>query len=495
MKRFNQEKITASNPKFKLINDNFSNTKFSLNPLLHFSKPTGENLAKQADILSKLQNPVIYFITYLPKIYLSLIRECANFIYNKKTLKVFKESINVNKSIIFVSHLIQNNGLSSKNELFYGPLPFVKNNNKIGNLILLVDHQKKSFARNSNTNLNKEYLLIPKTVPFKKLIVLLRDQIFDFIFIVLKISSMKKFNLNDLLLLLELAALQLSREVFADLYLAQNITEACKSTGAEKIILTFEGHPFEVQVVKRISKVINPINIYLYILAPIVPSQDGLFKSIEMVANQATICVTGGYVKKYIVSKIDINPKQIKIVGSSKHVKGKLGSKRRLHIKNVLFTPEGYESATYEMFEAALYCAANYPELDIVFRFHPNYPLESIKKEMHKANSLKNFRLSNEKLSYDLERASFCVYKSSAVGIQSLTYNLQQIYYSQGKYDMDPLNISAVPHYKAMNMQCLAKYIVNFKFKSVLTNNKLIHKKIQIYQGFYSPLDLYFFQI
>jgi hypothetical protein len=495
MKRFNQEKITANNPKFKLLNDNFSNTKFSLNPLMHFSKPTGENLSKQADILSKLQNPVIYFITYLPKIYLSVIREFVYFIYNKKTLKVFKKSININKSIIFVSHLIQNNGLSSKNELFYGPLPFVKNNNKIGNLILLVDHQKKSFARNSNTNLNKEYLLIPKTVSFKKLIVILCNQIFDFVFVILKISSMKRLNLNDLLLLLELAALQLSREVFADLYLAQNITEACKSTGSKKIVLTFEGHPFEVQAVKKISEVINTINIYLYILAPIVPAQEGLFKSIEMVANQATICVTGGYMKKYIASKIDIDPKRIKIVGSSKHVKGKLGSKRRSHIKNILFTPEGYESATHEMFEAALYCADNYPELDIVFRFHPNYPLESIKKEMYKANSLKNFRFSNEKLSYDLERASFCVYKSSAVSIQSLTYNLQQIYYSQEKYDLDPLNIYAIPHYKAKNMQFLAKYIISFKFKSVLINDKLNHKKIEIYQGFYSPLDLYFFQI
>ena len=158
MKRFNQEKFITNNTNFKLLNDNFSNTKFLLNPLMHFSKPTRENLSKQADILSKLQNPVIYFITYLPKIYLSVIREFVYFIYNKKTLKVFQKSINVNKSIIFVSHLIQNNGLSSKNELFYGPLPFVKNNNKIGNLILLVDHQKKSFARNSNTNLNKEYL-------------------------------------------------------------------------------------------------------------------------------------------------------------------------------------------------------------------------------------------------------------------------------------------------------------------------------------------------
>jgi hypothetical protein len=113
---------------------------------------------------------------------------------------------------------------------------------------------------------------------------------------------------------------------------------------------------------------------------------------------------------------------------------------------------------------------------------------------MHKANSLENFRFSNEKLSYDLERASFCVYKSSAVSIQSLTYNLQQIYFSQEKYDMDPLNISVVPHYKANSMQFLAKHIVNFKFKSDLTNNKLKRKKIEIYQGFYCPLDLYFFQ-
>jgi hypothetical protein len=495
MKRFNQEKITANNLNFKLLNDNFSNTKFSLNPLMHFSKPTRENLSKQADILSKLQNPVVYFITYLPKIYVSVIREFVYFIYNKKTLKVFKESINIDKSIIFVSHLIQGNGLSSRNELFYGPLPFVKNSNKTGNLILLIDHQKKSFARNSNINLNKEYILIPKTVSFKKLIIILRKQIFDFIFITLKISSMQKLNVNDLLLLLEVAALQLSREVFADLYLAQNITDACKSTKSKKIVLTFEGHPFEVQAVKRISEVINTIDIYLYILAPIVPAQEGLFKSIEMVADQVTICVTGGYVKKYITSKIDIDPKRIKIVGSSKHVKGKLGSKQSSNRKNILFTPEGYESATHEMFEAALYCADNYPELDIVFRLHPNYPLESIKKEMNKANSLKNFRLSNEKLSYDLERASFCIYKSSAVCIQSLTYNLQQIYYSQEKYDLDPLNIYAIPHYKAKNMQFLAKYIVNFKFKRGLNNDKLNHKKNEIYQGFYCPLDLYFFHI
>jgi hypothetical protein len=279
MKRFNQEKITANNPNFKLLNDNFSNTKFSLNPLMHFSKPTRENLSKQADILRKLQNPVIYFITYLPKIYVSVIREFVYFIYNKKTLKVFKESININKSIIFVSLLIQGNGLSSRNELFYGPLPFVKNSNKTQNLILLIDHQKKSFARNSNINLNKEYILIPKTVSFKKLIIILRKQIFDSIFIILKISSMQKLNVNDLLLLLELAALQLSREVFADLYLAQNITDACKSTRSKKIVLTFEGHPFEVQAVKRISEVISTINIYLYILAPIVPAQEGLFKS------------------------------------------------------------------------------------------------------------------------------------------------------------------------------------------------------------------------
>lgn len=494
MEKFNHEKSIANNLKIKSLNDNFASTKFSLNPLLHFSKPTVENLSKQADILSRLQNPIIYLITYLPKICLSLIREFVYFVYNKKTLKVFKKSINIKKSIIFVSHLIQNNGLSSKNELFYGPLPFVKNNNKKGNLILLVDHQKKSFAKYSNANINKEYLLIPKTVSFKKLIVILCNQIYDFMFIILKISSMKRFKLNDLLLILELAALQLSREVFADLYLAQNITEACKYTGSKKIVLTFEGHPFEVRVVKKTSEVINPINIYLYILAPIVPAQEGLFKSIEMVANQATICVTGGYVKRYLLSKIDINPKQIKIVGSSKYVNGKLSSKRRSHINNILFTPEGYESATHEMFEAALYCAENYPELDIVFRFHPNYPIESKKKEMHKANSLGNFRFSNEKLSYDLERASFCVYKSSAVSIQSLTYNLQQIYYSQQKFDLDPLNISAIPHYKATNMQSLANYIVNFKFKRALNNYELKNKKIEIYQGFYSPLDLYFFQ-
>ena len=88
MKRFNQEKITANNPKIKVLNDNFSHTKFSLNPLLHFSKPTGENLSKQADILSKLQNPVIYLMTYLPKIYLSVIREFVHYIYNKKHRKV-----------------------------------------------------------------------------------------------------------------------------------------------------------------------------------------------------------------------------------------------------------------------------------------------------------------------------------------------------------------------------------------------------------------------
>ena len=495
MKRFKREKITPNNSKIELLYGNFLNTKFSLNPLLHFSKPTAENISKQKDILSKLQNPFIYFITYLPKIVLSITREFVYFFYNKKTLKVFHKSINVKKSIIFVSHLIQNNGLSSKNEIFYGPLPFVKNSNNIGNLILLIDHQKKSFAKHSNTNLNKEYLVIPKTVPIRKLIVIVCKQIIDFIFIILKTGLIKKPSMNDLLLLLELAALQLSREVFADLYLAQNITDACKSTGSQKIVLTFEGHPFEVRVVKRISEVINTINIHLYILAPIVPAQEGLFKNIEMVGNQATICVTGGYVKKYIVSKMDINPEQIKIVGSSKHVKSKLGSKRRLNKKNILFTPEGYESATREMFEAALYCAANYPELDIVFRFHPNYLLESIRKELYKANTLKNFCFSNEKLSYDLERASFCIYKSSAVSIQSLTYKLQQIYYSQEKYDLDPLNISAIPHYKATNMQFLAKYIVNFKFKSVLNNNKLKHKKIEIYQGFYSPLDLYFFQI
>lgn len=495
MKKSNQEKITANSPKFKLLNDNFSNTRFSLNPLLHFSKPTVENLSKQTEILSKLQNPVLYFLTYLPKICFSLIREFVYFFYNKKVLKEFKKFINVKKSIIFVSHLIQNNGLSSKNELFYGPHPFVKNNNKTENLILLIDHRKKTFAKNSNTILNKEYLVIPKTVSLKELIVIFRSQIFDFIYIISKISLMKKLNLYDMLLILELAALQLSREVFVDLYLAQNIAEVCKSTGSKKIVLTFEGHPFEVRVVKRISKVIDPINIYLYILAPIVPAQEGLFKSIEMVTNQATICVTGGYVKKYIVSKIDINPKQIEIVGSSKYVKGKLSSKRRSQAKNILFTPEGYESATREMFEAAMYCAVNYPELDIVFRFHPYYPLKSIKKEVHKANSLKNFHFSNKKLSHDLERASFCIYKSSAVSIQSLTYNLHQIYYSQEKHDLDPLNISAIPHYKANNMQSLAKYIVNSKFKSVLNNDKLKNKKIEIYQGFYSPLDLYFFKI
>ena len=486
-------KMGSANIK-KLFNNNLK-MQYLLNPMTHFSKPTQENLLSQSLILQRLSNPKIYFIAFLPRVLMCISREILLYILKKHTLRKFNTSTVHNKSIIFVSHLIQNNGNSSNSDLFFGGLPFVSNANKVGNLILLIDHTNSSFKSKPHQLLSEKYLTIPKTVNFLPLLKILKVQIVDLIDLVLQIRLGRRHKFNDLLIQLELALQQVSRKVFSDLYLAHNITIMCLALKASKIVLTLEGHSHEVQIANQLKKEIDTLEVFFCVLTPIVSEQEGLYKNVKIISKIATICVTGKIIRDYILDRTNIDPKCIKILGSPKNRSQIPYSTTKSKRRNILFVPEGIESLASEMFEAAMYCALELPKVSIIYRPHPNYQGFLNENILNDTRFPVNFHFSDKKLSSELMNAMACVYRSSAVSIESLPYKLHQVHYKKVGYDLDPLDIANVKHFKADSLAVLVQYLHGIASNRYPISSKLHQKRITVYSELFSTLQSDFFAL
>ena len=108
--------------------------------------------------------------------------------------------------------------------------------------------------------------------------------------------------------------------------------------------------------------------------------------------------------------------------------------------KKIVYAPEGTNLATSEFINLISDIAHKSIEFTHVLRLHPDIKLNNYSRlKLFRLRKLNNFVISNSNLNSDLVNAEYLVFRSSAVGIESLKYRSTPIFYADKR--LNGLNV------------------------------------------------------
>ena len=431
-------------------------TKHLINPYFRISKGTPEQTRKYLLLNLGIPRPLIlawnlFLISInILKFCSSLILSAIFFSQNNK----FKKEIR-NTQVLFLSHGTKGNLLRTQGDSFFDLLPDNISHQKKANCTILYTNQNLFGFRKNNILLTKKnkdlnHIILPKYLPvlenFKYAIVI------SFFAVKTLILGLKcYFDKPDKsqILLFSISS-YFSRSTYVNYLLLNRIKEFTVKNPITSIFLTFEGHSFEQLVIDEVSRSNKQINIYLYQHSPIVPLHYGVTSFLNHCKPEVNVLVSGTFYEEYFRSISNV-PKYI-LFGTSKSVLRGVGG-NVINTKKVVYAPEGTNFATQEFIKLIKDIIKDSMDYTHILRLHPDYKLSfKLRQKLLSLKKHENFIISNSNLHLDLLGANYLVYRSSAVGIESLYYDLVPIFYSDPKlYGLNVLFSNTAAYYTVKN--------------------------------------------
>lgn len=450
-----------------LISEKYANWNIVGNTFLKIGKPTTENLRPY--ILHngrfKLVKLLISLTLFIPLLVGNALREIARAIYFKSENSLLKKESN-SSDFLFLSHYTQ----APQNHLednYFGSIPFQLNSTKKRSAIFLLNHTRRkgsAISAEFDEGGPVNYYVNPKAIKLQELIVYFKGQFPGTLHLLMGAIGRSQLDLRQRLLAVDASIKQFSRPTFAAIILIANLERVLKQIEPKHVILTFEGHSFEVLALRMIHKKFPGIKVSLFQYAPIVKDQFGLIGALRELGSSDMVLTTGPAVKNYFEKEVHEIASQIRILGSPKALKVIESEEYKFNssTKNsvCLFAPEASREAFDEMLHLASACSLALTEKKFILRLHPAFHFDKKKMFLTVSKFPSNLTLSNNTLEEDLLSSGFCVYRSTAVAIQGLIYGVRPIHFSSISGDgLDPLAITSLEHERLSQELELISYL------------------------------------
>ena len=458
-----------------------------INPFFRISKGTPEQTKKYFLLNSKIPRAAIMVWTFIsiPLILLKFSMFIVmSFVFSRQN-RIFQKKIK-NTQVLFLSHGTKGNLICSEKDTFFDLMPEVFQ--KLTNLkcAILYTNQDSFRFKTNNKMLgmkNKElaHILLPKFLPTGEYLKYISTTI-SFARRALILAVRRYFDSPDVSrILLCSLTWYFSRATYSNVLLLNRITEIQKHNDTSSIFLTFEGHSFEQLIVDGVVDQNLKTKIWFYQHSPIVPSHFGVKSFLNNCNSNITVMTTGNFYINYFKS-FSKNP-NYKIFGTSKS-KYLINKGINKDINKIVYAPEGTNHATKVFIDLIENINKISTEHLHVLRLHPDINLSlSLRLKIARLRKYRNFHVSTNNLHSDLVTANFLVYRSSAVGIESLKYDLLPIFYADPDlYGLNVLFSNAKAYCNAENLNELI---------NILNENQRILPKLERKFIF----DLYFTQI
>ena len=413
-------------------------TKHLVNPYFRISKGTPEQTKKYLLLNSNIPRPVIlaWNLLSIPLnmlklsliLILSLVLFRQNFIFKKKI---------ENTQVLFLSHGTKGNLVNSKKDTFFDLMPQTFQSKKNLRCTVLYTNQSLFRFRRENRLLDHKtkelkHILLPKFLPFSEHVKYILT-IGRCAFHTSLMSFRYYFEKPDISRILICSiSWYFSRSTYSNFLLLNRMKEAQIKNNLASIFLTFEGHSFEQLLIDGLKEYGQKANIIFYQHSPIVSSHYGIRSFLIQLKSGITVLTTGPFYKEYFqtISKVPI----YKVIGTNKS--DFLTSDKNTKIMNkIIYAPEGSNFATKDFVDLIKYIIKDSPEYSHFLRLHPDLKISlRLKLKLSRLRKYENFSISSDDLDSDLTNTKYLVYRSSAVGIESLKYDLLPIFYADAKF-------------------------------------------------------------
>jgi len=420
-----------------LVGD-FLGNKSLINPYFRISKATPEQTRKYFLLNSKVPRLIIlvWILILIPlnilKFVLVLILSVIFFRQNS----IFKKKI-YKTQVIFLSHGTKNNLSNRQKDTYFDLLPNkIQSSKGFTSTILYTNQNWFGFRRNckllgqKNTELN--HILIPKFL-------MTREHIKYFLVIInfavrtliLGVEYYKK-NPDISRILLCSTPWYFSRATYANFLLISRVKQILTKINISSMFLTFEGHSYEQLIVNELEFGSQGTKIFFYQHSPIVPFHYGIRSFLLRCKANITVLTTGIFYKEYFES-LSKSP-NYKVIGTNKN--SFFASDMNINkTGKILYAPDGTTFATNEFVDLIRSIISKSAENMHVLRLHPDLKKSlRLRVKISRLKKYRNFSISSGELDSDLANSNYLVYRTSAVGIESLKYDLLPVYYSDSKF-------------------------------------------------------------
>ncbi len=201
------------------------------------------------------------------------------------------------------------------------------------------------------------------------------------------------------------------------------------------IVVTYEGHSWERVAFAAARAVLPKIRCIGYQHAALFNQQHALQRRLADIYNPDVILTSGNISRARLQQNSELQGVQIKTLGSNRScvrqpVRQRQASKSENHACLVL--PEGIISESILLFGFALECAKNMPNIEFIWRLHPNMSHETLTQKSPAFGKLpSNVTLSSETLAEDIARSNWALYRGSTAIVQAVMSGLQAVYLHQ----------------------------------------------------------------
>ncbi len=457
-------------------------TKHLINPYFRISKGTPEQTKKYFLLSSKIPRLAIlawnlflipiFILKFGAILFLSLILYKQNSIFEQK---------NKNTQVLFLSHGTKGNLLKPNEDAFFGLLPnYLADQKNLRCTVLYTNQDKFKYKKNSkllnHKNLDFYHILLPKILPFKENF----KYFLSTSYLALKalILGLKSYSNDPEASRISISSISsyFCRSTYSNYLLLNRVKQIKNNKNFSSLFLTFEGHSFEQVIVEELVSIPPKTDIFLYQHSPIVPFHFGVKSYLKNCNSTVTILTTGPFYTEYFKA-ISQTPTYVTL-GTNKS--STLGINLRvLKEKKIVYAPEGTNLATNEFIKLIAEIVHKSIEFKHVLRLHPDLKLDNyLRLKLFRLRKLDNFVISKSNLNLDLVNAEYLVFRSSAVGIESLKYRSTPIFYADNRlnglnvlYANDKICMSVENSNELVTILKLGHKIPPERITDVLVNN------------------------
>jgi hypothetical protein len=453
-------------------------------PFFHLVKPTEENLRKY-----KLRRPgskSLLIIEYLKLFPLILIRSLASLILSVFSLLEFrpKNAKSSEKSkYLFLSHFTYAQD-PKKADIFYGEnLDFKESNTFFLNHTRLLSPQ---IVKRFNDVNKRKITVNTKSLSPLSMIKLHITQFRISWWLFTKSLGENSLGIEKRRILTRAASYQHGRSTMANLVLKSRLSETILRVKPKILVLTVEGHAHEKIVVDVSRSLIKDIKIVGYQHAPIVPGQLNMFRMISNFYADDYFFTTGEVTKN--LALVHEPNCRVETLGSVKAKEFEYQQKDSSKVQ-VLVSPEGTKESLSQFISLINEIASILPNIRFVLRYHPalgRAALKVIKDSLFPRN---NVVISSSSLQEDLRQSHLILFRSSAIGIEGLSYGALPMHINQ--QGIDALNPLVYCEIEMTNFQ-LTSEIVRFieKFDLSLSQDESFQREsYEIFNKYFSKLQ------
>jgi len=463
-------------------------TRHLINPYFRISKSTPEQTKKYFLLNSSIPRPALLVWNLLSitlsMFRLSLIIMVSGVLFRQNTS--FKQKIE-NTEVLFVSHGTKGNLLNRDKDIFFDLMPLNFQKQKNLRCSVLYTNQNLFRFRVDNELLdhkNKElnHILLPKFLSFTEH----AKYVFTtshFALRALKLSFRYYSDKPDLSRVLICSIpWYFSRATYSNYSLLAKVKEVQSKNILKAIFLTFEGHSFEQLIVDGLKEDSQKTDIFFYQHSPIITLHYGIRCFLIQLKYKITVLTTGVFYTEYFQSLSKLP--RYKVIGTNKS-KLPASNSEVEKINRIVYAPEGTNLATKDFLDLIRCIIKDLPAFSHLLRLHPDVKLSlRLKLELIRLRKHYNFSISSNDLESDLTSAKYLVYRSSAVGIESLNYDLLPIFYAGARLSgLNVLVSNTAAYHKAQNP---SEVLIILKSKQDLLSKE---QRLDLFNSFFSRID------